>query len=93
MTAQIIVAERREIGVICGPIQHVADRGEHDQRHQHHADAVHLRNESVLQGAKQRPGNEHRTQSPAWRNSDYEGTKRKAADEDQRERTEDAGDR
>jgi len=73
------IAKRREIGVIAGPIDGVADGGDRAQDEQRPADAVHLRQQWVLRAAQNRAGDGQRLEPEATRRDEKQRADRKSA--------------
>ena len=64
MSSVLVIAERCEIGVICRPVERVADRGGGAQHEQRGADAVHLGEQRILQAGRDRADDHQRPQPP-----------------------------
>ena len=90
MATELVVAERRKIGVVCRPVKRVPNRRHRSECRQHEADTVNLSQKGILQGAQQRPTDEHRPQTPACGQGDDDGPDQKASEQDQGERNQDA---
>jgi hypothetical protein len=82
------IAERGEIGVVGGPIEGVANRGERAPGEQLPADAVDLGKQRKLQGGQQGAGDDERPQPEAPRRHKHQRPDREAAGNDQRDRGE-----
>ncbi len=86
MTAQLIVAECREVRVIRRPIDRVADGRDGNQHRQRDADAMHLGQKRILRGAEQGSDDHHCAQAVPYRAPNDERANDQTPEQDQRQR-------
>jgi len=89
LTAMLIVAECREIGVVGRPVErlsHCRDEAKPDQCPSHAAD---FGKKGILHGSQQRTGDDHCPQPPSHGETDDERTNEKASQQNEGERDKD----
>src|SRR5262249_2118853 len=85
MTAMLQIAERCEVGMIASPIESIADRRDGAKHEESGADAVHLGEQRILQGPRDRTRDDERPQPKTSCEHQHARADREASEKDERE--------
>ena len=86
VTPVFVIAQRSEVGVITGPVKHIADRGHDAQRVQHAVHPLHVREQRILRGHQQCASDHERPQAKTNAERQDERPQQKTTRENSRQR-------